>query len=411
MRDGLPSNHEQFTALHVRGSNKDVLDALALASTPWPEEGVLRVRRWVSVAIGQADAQVVAPRLAAVTRRPVVVSTIGSRCELSVVRPDGSGIGPTDGGNLPTTRAIASAVRRTGTKQAAEKAATVLSRTDLPPGERQFEALQALGVTTSPPKVRRAQPGLLVVHTSPSEAMSRLPHLGHGAWVVPRGGDSCLIVPDGSGMLPTPRTLQELFAPGPSVAGSLTVIWGAVPMVLSRSRDEPLAYLVLGRNSTEKDVEQITKRVVQAAGLPDGDGLAAALRNAPDMAGRLAAVLPYIGVHDVSADTSVEELAVWASKQDGSVHVPADGRSVTRMVASVPSAGSARGLDATARLFRRRRLLRRFRTTVGWLEAVAWVLGIYVAFDSPESAVGVGVVIATMIAIRMVTKRLLRRPE
>lgn len=335
----------------------------------------------------EPTARVLAPWLAAMAGGPAVVWTLdGDRCALWLVRPDGRQIGPTEGSDAFLAAELATAISRFARPRGARVARVLADRT-LPATERYRQTAKLLGVPAVEPETLRDTPGVLAVWESEAAVRRRLPVDGHGAWIVPVQPNLCLVVSDGSGPVPQPRTLGvALKVSGDAAPPALGLAWGASPGLWAVNGGVDMTF---DRQPSQVQVTPTARRIAEFLGRPELEpGLADVLGRPLTAAQKVTMTAGLMGIAGLPVGATVEQLAEWAAAQDGAIHVPAPSGTTL----SPRLTGRA---DLIHR-FRRRRRIRRLRGLVLVLMVVSAGGALY-SFDR-ASPVGFWSCLAALMA-------------
>ncbi|WP_460514806.1 hypothetical protein [Flindersiella endophytica] len=399
-----------YTLLQANTHPDDLDDAIRLLDPGWTGgQAIDHSDFWVTAPMPESAATVLAPQLAPMLGKRVVVVSVADAgaetddsCRLWLAQPgsspDDPPVGPIDGRDPALVSTLASAFFK---RDGDELTAALTARK--PPAERHRDVAKLLGLPRPDLESLHRQPGVVVVWAPPNDVRSRLVVDGHGAWLLPWDRDITLVVPDGTGWAPRAGT----FAGAVERAGDRTVPWVAVgwgeqARLWGRGKSGKVE-LKLDEQEPKRG-ESAAAALAKLLGRPELEAPARQALSPGQPARRGSQVLHSLGIEGVPEGATVEQLAAWAAEQDGAVQLPA--RPGTSLAARRPDVA-----EVITR-FRRRRTIRRVRLACGVVEFAAWWGLVWVVLDGPWIlAVPVGVLIAGMILARMGLKRMLPQPR
>lgn len=400
-----------YSLLQANAHPDDLDDAIRLLDPGWTGgQSIGYIDFWTTAPMPESAATVLAPQLAPMLgKRVVVVSVDDASCRLWLAQPSSSPedppLGPIDGRDPALVSTLASAFfKRNGDELTAALTASK------PPAERHRDVAKLLALPLPDLESLRRQPGVVAVWAPLNDVRSRLVVDGHGAWLLPYGGDVTLVVPDGSGWAPRPDTFAgALERPGDRPVPWVAVGWGGgdAARLWGGGGDggggKSGAFTLKLDEQEPKRGESAAAALAKLLGRPELEAPAKQALSPGQPARRGNDVLNSLGFAGVPEGATVEQLAAWAAEQDGAVQLPE--RPGTSLAARRPDVA-----EVISR-FRRRRTIRRVRLACGVvLFAAAWGM-VWVVLSGPWIlAVPVGLLIVLMVLARMGLKRMLPQP-
>lgn len=380
----------RYTVSHVRTDRHAVEHAVSLLDPSYTGYELTGKDGWTTIASTEADARTLAPALAGTLDQPVyLISVDGDLCAVSVAHPD----------------------QRVVAQDEAELADPALTGV-----EKHSRVLERLGAPAESPAEPTAT--VIVPCTSVEAVRARIPHAGHGAWLLPVDGGAtrCVVVSDGSGWQPNGDALQSALSDDGEIS-MITVSWwhgwhdaeastlGWLEVVTPTDSYE----IALGPADEPDDdpddsgdLDELVRTFGRLVGLAE-DSLtevrALIDESRSDLPRACAGLLALAGVTDVPTGATTPALAEWAGEQEAAVRLEEPSGPPLELRTSVAQARHS---------FVRRNRLHTVSRAFGWVGVFAFLAGLAVLlWGPPVWTVAAFALLVIVIAARAGVKRLI----